>query len=448
MSNREMVITKELKWELPDALKEPHLINGFFPEEMFERVKLAVQQTKMGQPDGGKFHTMLARWESPITFDEDIEKHCVQKAREIFGDDSLLKAYFFVVRYQYKDGCIPHLWEHTDQNGTQTTIDITVENTADWDIIVENQRFKQEPNNAIIFCGQQHIHSRPPYPSLDENVWTTVLFLHFTQPDHWIQKTTNGIQKYGVDGDIRFFNRNRFLALPDFPLSQPVCECHDYSHSLSLYETIVGESVETEPELVDMTVTDQSELAPGIMLYEFSQSSARTLKGLIQNSMFKQWQQAEVLSQNETPVVNYDARNCFNYFLDKKQETCHPQDPIRRAYHSLENGINEIVESFRKKYSIIPLVSHHTVLLRYERNNKFHYHIDDHPKYPRVVSVSVVLNDDFDGGEIDFKEFGLIVKPKSGSVVVFSSSFPYMHQVMPVTRGIRYSVVKWYDYKK
>ena len=447
VSAREMVITRAVQWELPDALREPHVVEDFFPPEMFERVKKAVADTRMGTDEGGQFHTMLARWESPVQFDPDIEEHCVARAREIFGDDTLLKAYFFAVRYQRKDGCVPHLWEHTDQNGTQTTIDITVENTADWDIVVEGRRFKQEPNNAIVFCGQQHIHSRPPYPTHREDLWTTVLFLHFTQPDHWIQKERDAIHKYGEDGDVRFFNRNRFLAMPDPPLKQKICACHDYSNGLNLYEKIVGDFTDSEPELADMTVVDKEELAPGITRYFFPPESARVLRGLIQNSMLKQWEPARVLVDG-SPGENYDARKCYNYFMDAKQLTCHPQDPARRAYESLEVGSNSMIRDFRSRHHIEELVSNHTVLLRYEEGDMFHFHIDDHPQFPRVVSSSFFLNDDYSGGELEFREFGLTIKPISGTAVFFCSGFPYIHMVRPIKNGIRYAVAKWYEYKQ
>ena len=442
-----VMITKELLFELPAELSEPKIVKKFFTEEMFERVKKTVSDTGMGT-DELFFHTMLARWESPIQFDPDIEEHCLNRAREIFNDPNLKKAYFYTVRYQRKDGCIPHLWEHTDQNGTQTTIDITVENTANWGIIVEGQHFEQNPNDAIIFCGQQHIHSRPPYPTQDPDKYTTVLFLHFTQPDHWIQKTPDGIYQYGIDGDIRFFNRNRFIAFPDAPVNQVTCNCHDYSGALDFYDKIAGHAVDSKPETVDMTVLAKEELAPGIIKYKIARESVRILKGLIQTSMYKQWQPAQVLVEDDKPGVNYDARNCFNYFITNKELSCHPQDPIRRVAESLQTGLDAIIEDFRGRYSIEPLVSHHTVLLRYEEGNKFHNHIDDHPQFPRIVSMSLFLNDDFEGGELEFKEFNIKIKPEAGEIIVFSSGFPYMHQVHPITKGIRYAVVKWYDYKR
>ena len=440
------MITKDIMFDLPDVLSEPKVISNFFTDDMLARVKQIVHNTGMGT-DVLQFHTMLARWEASISFDEDIEEYCLNKAREIFKDNTLKKAYFYAVRYQLKDGCVPHLWEHTDQNGTQTTIDITIENTANWGLIVEDQHFDQNPNDAIIFCGQQHIHSRPPYPTTDPEKYTTVLFLHFTQPDHWIQKQRDGIYKYGKDGDVRFFNRNRFLAMPDGPVNQPVCDCHDYSATLNLYSEIVGHAFEEETEISEVKIQSKQELAPGIMLYKTGKESARTIKGLIQNSMFKQWQAAEVLVDGK-PTVQYDARNCYNYFLDYRQNDCHPQDPIVRAKKSLEVGIDGIIEDYRGRYSITPLISHHTVLLRYEPGNMFHNHYDAAPAYPRIVSVSMFLNDNFEGGELEFKEFNIKIKPEAGDVVIFCSAFPYMHQVHPVTKGIRYAAVKWYEFSR
>jgi len=441
-----VMITKELTFELPKELSEPRVVKDFFTPDMYERVKQAVVDTKMGTNES-TFHTMLARWEAPIQFDDDIEAHCLQKARELFNDDTLQKAYFFAVRYQIKDGCIPHLWEHTDQNGTQTTIDITVENTAEWGLLVEGQFFEQLPNDAIIFCGQQHMHARPPYPTDDPTKYTTVLFLHFTQPSHWIQSDKQGIYKYGQDGDIRFFNRNRYLALPDVPLNQPVCPCHNYASTLNLYDKIVGDYIDEPCETSDMSILEKKELAPGIMWYRFEKESARVLKGLIQNSMYNQWKPAEVWGSKGVEVQT-QARAVSNYFLTGQEVNCHPLDPIRRVYESLDKGIVPFVTDFRGRYSIPEVISHHWVLLRYEKENHYHWHFDDAAQFPRVFSLSMFLNDDYDGGTLEFKEFDLKITPEAGTMVIFCSGFPYMHRVVPVTRGIRYAVVKWYEHPR
>ena len=441
------MITKEELYPLPDLGVEPHLIKNFFSESMFEDVKKQIKETGMGT-ENGSYHTMMGRWAAGIVPNKDIEEYALNEIRKIFNNDTLVPAYHYTVMYQRKDGCIPNLWEHLDQNGSQISINIAIENTANWPLIVEGKEYYQNPNDAVIFCGQQHMHARPPYPTKDKTANTTQLFMHYSTPDHWIQTNKDGIHKFGQDGDIRFFNRNRYFPLPDPPVNQPIGLDQDYSSVLLYYNDVVGHAIDSEPETVDMTILAKEELAPGIVKYKIARESARILKGLVQNSMFKQWKQANILDDNNELNLNYDARNCFNYFITDKEFTCHPQDPLRRAAESLQTGLDAIIEDFRGRYNIVPLKSNDTVLLRYEEGNMFHNHIDDHPQFPRVVSLSVFLNDDFEGGELEFKEFNIKIKPVAGEIVVFSSGFPYMHQVHPTSKGTRYAVVKWYEYNR
>jgi predicted 2-oxoglutarate/Fe(II)-dependent dioxygenase YbiX len=60
------------------------------------------------------------------------------------------------------------------------------------------------------------------------------------------------------------------------------------------------------------------------------------------------------------------------------------------------------------------------------------------------LSVLLYLNDDYEGGEIEFRQSGLKFKPEAGSVLFFPSNFLYVHEVYPVTRGPRYALPNWY----
>lgn len=439
------MLNGKIKFELPEPLAVPHLINNFFPDEMFERVKKNVNSIEMGPHGHLQYHTMLGRWESSINFDEDIEDFCLKKARRIFNDESLQKAYFFLARYQIVDGCIPHLWEHIDQNGTQTTIDIAIENTAGWSITVEGKDYYQSPNDAIVFAGQQHTHGRPAYPTNNPDLYTTVIFLHFTQPNHWFQNLgAPGISKYGKDGDIRFFNKYRYVAMPDRPINQPVCACHNYDEALELYSTL-EEDENQEPEIVEIKIVSSKQLAPGIMSFEYSKESAKTLKGLSQNALYGLWQPASVSRENKS-VTDTEIRNCFTYFMSDKHANCHPQDPITRLWLSLERGTEQAITAYSNRYSLNPVTSKQWQITRYEQNNMFKNHYDDSPLFPRTISVSFLLNDNFLGGELVFPEFDLTVIPKAGELIIFPSNFPYLHRVNPVTYGIRYSAVRWYTH--
>ena len=48
------------------------------------------------------------------------------------------------------------------------------------------------------------------------------------------------------------------------------------------------------------------------------------------------------------------------------------------------------------------------------------------------------LNDDYTGGELNFKDQGIKIKPSAGSIAVFPSRSPYFHESLPVLSGEKY----------
>jgi predicted 2-oxoglutarate/Fe(II)-dependent dioxygenase YbiX len=66
-------------------------------------------------------------------------------------------------------------------------------------------------------------------------------------------------------------------------------------------------------------------------------------------------------------------------------------------------------------------------------------HVDSHDDDPlKTISVVVYLNDDYDGGDINFPEQRISVKPKAGSIVVFPSKKPYFHESKTIISGTKY----------
>jgi PKHD-type hydroxylase len=84
-------------------------------------------------------------------------------------------------------------------------------------------------------------------------------------------------------------------------------------------------------------------------------------------------------------------------------------------------------------------------LLRYPAaSNGYDWHLDigngDHST--RKISISILLNDDYEGGELAFFTSGVTdFKPDAGVAIAFPSFLP--HRVMPVTKGVRWSLVSW-----
>ena len=83
-------------------------------------------------------------------------------------------------------------------------------------------------------------------------------------------------------------------------------------------------------------------------------------------------------------------------------------------------------------------------LLRYKEGQFYVQHTDSFKAAPRAVSCSFALNDDFEGGEWGFFDREKVLKAPKGSAVLFPSNFMYPHEIMPVTKGVRYSIITWF----
>ena len=87
-------------------------------------------------------------------------------------------------------------------------------------------------------------------------------------------------------------------------------------------------------------------------------------------------------------------------------------------------------------------------ILRYENQGHYKPHVDDCINHHRTLSIILLLNDDYEGGELIFKSVNLqkdlhIIDVKKNRAVLFPSNFMYPHTVKPVTKGTRYSIVSW-----
>lgn len=83
-------------------------------------------------------------------------------------------------------------------------------------------------------------------------------------------------------------------------------------------------------------------------------------------------------------------------------------------------------------------------LLRYKTGQFYVEHTDNFPGIPRIVSCSLLLNDDYEGGDFAFFNGTIKYAPKKGSALLFPSNFLYPHEIMPVTKGTRHSIITWF----
>jgi hypothetical protein len=76
------------------------------------------------------------------------------------------------------------------------------------------------------------------------------------------------------------------------------------------------------------------------------------------------------------------------------------------------------------------------------KNDKYHTDQSD-------ISVIIYLNDSFEGGEFEYLDKNdkpIKIKPKKYSIII--SSQELSHRVLPVSNGVRYSLVAFFNFEK
>lgn len=107
----------------------------------------------------------------------------------------------------------------------------------------------------------------------------------------------------------------------------------------------------------------------------------------------------------------------------------------------LRSAVKEYKEIFKIQEEIKEAESYS--LLRYTTGQHYKQHYDGNIESKRVISVLIYLNDDYDGGEIEFPNFNLKIKPKRGTLILFPSNYAYSHIAHDVISGTKYVIVTW-----
>lgn len=123
-------------------------------------------------------------------------------------------------------------------------------------------------------------------------------------------------------------------------------------------------------------------------------------------------------------------------------------DKRNKIDKNIFQSLQKLLEELKLKQPTLHSIADDTGydLLRYKKGDYYKPHIDAGTKDHRVLSCIIALNEDYLGGEIDMWDGSSITKLKTGSVMLFPSNFMFPHGIRPITRGIRYSIVTWFNY--
>ena len=152
----------------------------------------------------------------------------------------------------------------------------------------------------------------------------------------------------------------------------------------------------------------------------------------------------------DVQVLNKEIRNTQVLSLFNQSQCSASQTQIHwgnlLGYLFLEN-IKKYLSEVSRQNGLISRIEA-VDALKYEVGGHYIYHIDSAPSMPRTLSAVLLLNNDYDGGELCFsdpinQECYLKVDAVPGRLIVWPSNFLYPHAVTPLKKGKRYSVVSW-----
>ena len=141
------------------------------------------------------------------------------------------------------------------------------------------------------------------------------------------------------------------------------------------------------------------------------------------------------------------SRKCEAVYLSTDSVIEKNQEVRKNIDDRLFRVVNDSLEKYMKKYNALGYINVEGdtgyILLKYKIDDYVREHVDTYAGEHRTLSCSIILNDDYEGGEISF--FNDKVRPflKKGDMLIFPSGFTYPHQVLPVTSGTRYAVITW-----
>jgi hypothetical protein len=150
------------------------------------------------------------------------------------------------------------------------------------------------------------------------------------------------------------------------------------------------------------------------------------------------WSKAETIGQG----LNQNIRTNYNIGITNLAERS--GNPVLQSIHN-QMYILLLASTipYARKHDIEYLEHEEYNMLRYTGGQEYKAHADGTTATGRAVSAIVYLNNDYRGGEVEFVNFGIKIKPEPGMLLLFPSTYPYTHIAHPVNSGTKYAIVTW-----
>jgi len=213
-----------IKW--PDKDKpyfdlKPVVIPDFFTPSEYEDVYKTIEESRKSPFSNVQINEPMGYLAENVYIQKPLLEVMINQINKHYKIEQTdpEKCSFIFNRYTWKTGFAPTLKPHFDivENFGLITLTIILSTSLKWNIIVEDEEFEIEPNQALLFAGTHQIHWRPKIefapedhydfllcqfandPPLildDEKHWETMVYNRQEASTGWWRKyESNGLQK-------------------------------------------------------------------------------------------------------------------------------------------------------------------------------------------------------------------------------------------------------------
>jgi hypothetical protein len=136
----------------------------------------------------------------------------------------------------------------------------------------------------------------------------------------------------------------------------------------------------------------------------------------------------EFLTQETSEDIKADSNHIISTLITSMAEAAQEYAKIYSISDKELNYAKDALNHPGTKYGIN----------KYYENQYMGPHVDwNEQNFDITYTIVVYLNDDYEGGELYFvdPEIDVKIKPKKGSIVMFPSTLPYIHQSCEITKG-------------
>lgn len=150
------------------------------------------------------------------------------------------------------------------------------------------------------------------------------------------------------------------------------------------------------------------------------------------------WEKAPTIGAGENQNIRTNSYARVTYFAESGNKV------MRQIHNKFHNILVEHTSSYSTQFNLQETLFFEPFsMLKYTKGTEYKSHYDGGSKTKRIMSAISYFNNDYEGGELEFVNFKVKLKPEPGMLIIFPANFAYAHIAHPIISGTKYAMVTW-----